>query len=266
MDTEELDKTMKQTQRLKVLFVEDSEVVRASTIEILEQFFDDITIAVDGDDGYDKFISNKDRKFDLIISDIAMPKLNGLDMSQKIREVEPFIPILLLTAFSETNYLLRGIELNIDGYLNKPLDVDKFIFYLKRILHNIDRQSSQNHESKILLNTVSKNVIMSRTNLKGVITYVSDAFCEISGYTRDELIGQPQSMVRHPDMPSETFMYMWSVIPNEQTWEGEVKNLKKMVDIIGYMRLLHLIMTMREIILDILLLEEILLLKKRSRY
>lgn len=77
------------------------------------------------------------------------------------------------------------------------------------------------------LNIVDKYTIMSRTDLQGIIIYASDAFCKISGYTKDELIGQPHSIVRHPDMSSAIFEDMWSTIQNGKTWNGEVKNRRK---------------------------------------
>ena len=74
---------------------------------------------------------------------------------------------------------------------------------------------------------ISQYVIYSTTDLKGIITKVSDAFCNISGYSKKELLGQPHSMVRHPDMPSSAFKDMWDTIQKGKTWKGEVKNLKK---------------------------------------
>ncbi len=76
------------------------------------------------------------------------------------------------------------------------------------------------------LDIISKYVIFSKTDLKGIITEVSDAFCTISGYSRDYLIGKPHSIVRHPDMPQEAFEDMWNTIMSGKTWTGEVKNLK----------------------------------------
>ena len=70
-------------------------------------------------------------------------------------------------------------------------------------------------------------VIVSETNLKGIITYANRKFCEISGYDKDELIGQPHNMIRHPDMPKEAFQKMWETIKSGQIWHGLVKNLRK---------------------------------------
>ena len=69
--------------------------------------------------------------------------------------------------------------------------------------------------------------IVSKTNPKGVITYVNDKFCEISGYTRTELIGKPHNIIRHPDMPREAFKELWDTIKAKKSWSGIVTNMSK---------------------------------------
>ncbi len=70
-------------------------------------------------------------------------------------------------------------------------------------------------------------VIISRTDLKGIITYANHIFCEISGYDDHELIGKPHSIVRHPDMPKAVFKELWESLKKTGKWEGYVKNLRK---------------------------------------
>ena len=70
-------------------------------------------------------------------------------------------------------------------------------------------------------------VIISRTDLSGVITYVNDTFAEISGYDADELIGKPHNILRHPDMPKSAFKELWDKLKSGQSWEGYVKNMRK---------------------------------------
>ncbi len=70
-------------------------------------------------------------------------------------------------------------------------------------------------------------VIISQTDSAGVITYANRRFCEISGYSIDELVGSPHTIVRHPDMPKAVFAKMWSTIQGGQIWNGLVKNLRK---------------------------------------
>jgi PAS domain S-box-containing protein len=74
---------------------------------------------------------------------------------------------------------------------------------------------------------MDKYVISSMTNLKGIIIDVSQAFCDISGYTKEELIGRNHNVVRHPDMPKNTFAKLWEQLRKGESWSGKVKNRRK---------------------------------------
>jgi len=76
-------------------------------------------------------------------------------------------------------------------------------------------------------NAVDRSSIVSKTNKKGIITYVNERFCSISGYKAEELIGKAHNIVRHPDMPKSAFKDMWSTIMRKEAWSGIVKNVKK---------------------------------------
>jgi len=72
------------------------------------------------------------------------------------------------------------------------------------------------------------NVIMiSETDTKGVITYVNSAFCNVSGYTKEELIGKPHNIIRHPSMPKMLFERIWFQLKSSKPWSGSLKNLRK---------------------------------------
>jgi len=73
----------------------------------------------------------------------------------------------------------------------------------------------------------SQGVILSETDLRGIITYANRRFCQISGYERPELIGKNHNIIRHPDMPRELFRQMWQTIREGRSWEGVIKNLRK---------------------------------------
>lgn len=83
------------------------------------------------------------------------------------------------------------------------------------------------HELKRYIRIVDANVLTSQTDLEGIITYASEAFCRISGYEIHELLGQNHSIIRHPDMPDELFEDMWNTINSGSIWHGEVKNKTK---------------------------------------
>ena len=101
------------------------------------------------------------------------------------------------------------------------------------INYEIITSNNQNYKSENsnLLAEYKKAVdlsnIVSKTNPKGVITYVNDKFCEISGYSRDELVGKPHNIIRHPDMPREAFKDLWDTIKAKKSWHGVVTNMKK---------------------------------------
>nr|WP_321267330.1 ATP-binding protein [uncultured Sulfurimonas sp.] len=95
---------------------------------------------------------------------------------------------------------------------------------------NIDLQEKYSHKDKILSEykrAVDMGAIVSKADKRGKITYVNDAFTKISGYSKEELLGKPHSIVRHPDTPKEVFKEMWEKILNKQVWQGDIKNRAK---------------------------------------
>jgi len=82
-------------------------------------------------------------------------------------------------------------------------------------------------ELELLVGTFDKNVIYSKTDLKGNITHVSEAFCTISGYTKEELIGKPHNIVRHPDTDKEFFHFLWENLRKGACVKADIKNLAK---------------------------------------
>jgi PAS domain S-box-containing protein len=70
-------------------------------------------------------------------------------------------------------------------------------------------------------------VMITETDLRGIITYANRKFCEMTGYSRSELVGSPHSLIRHPDMPEAAFKGMWETIRAGKIWRGYVKNIRK---------------------------------------
>lgn len=97
---------------LRVLFVEDEELAREKLAKLLSKLFKEVVLASNGLDGLEKYQKSKatNEKIDLIISDINMPILNGLEMLERIRAIDPYVPLIFTTARSETDNLLRAIN------------------------------------------------------------------------------------------------------------------------------------------------------------
>jgi len=127
------------TKTLRVLFVEDNQEAREALLNLLNNFFDDIVVAFDGEEGFEKFQAEP---FDLIISDIRMPNANGIEMSRNIRGIDSTIPIIMATAHKESDLLLESIEVGVSAYLLKPINFKHLenvikqtcekIYYMKR--------------------------------------------------------------------------------------------------------------------------------------
>lgn len=130
-----IENTINLSKGIKLLYVEDNENSRIEVLEILEIFFQDIIVAVDGVEGLEKFRNND---IDLIITDIHMPNMDGLTMANEIRKENQDIPIVVFSAYEETNYLLKAIELQIDGFLSKPISLDSYIKTMYKVLKNIN--------------------------------------------------------------------------------------------------------------------------------
>ena len=95
---------------------------------------------------------------------------------------------------------------------------------------NFDKERKFKEVNELLnqyKNAVDELLIVSKTDPQGIITYVNDNFCNISGYSKEELIGKPHNIIRHPDMPKEIFKDMWQTIKKGENWRGIIKNRKK---------------------------------------
>ncbi len=103
-------------------------------------------------------------------------------------------------------------------------EISKLSYAMKEMQIEIKDRSCRLLEQQ---NMVDKYVIISATDLEGNITYASEAFCQISGFTKAELIGENHRIVRHLDMPKELYKDLWQTITQEKSWEGEIKNCRK---------------------------------------
>ncbi|MEA3228396.1 MAG: response regulator [Campylobacterota bacterium] len=223
-----VENIIKYTNSLKLMYVEDNSEAREATLLILEDFFENIEVCIDGLDGLDRF---KNSDVDLIITDINMPKMNGLEMIKEIRSLNKEIPILVLSAYNESGFFMDSIKLGVEGYLLKPVEIDQFVNMLDKITNKLklkDELANNLHFLNQYQEAADSSSIVSKSDLDGNITYVNDSFCDITGYTRSELIGKNHNIIRHPDSDKEIFKNMWKTTKEQKkTWSGVIRNRKK---------------------------------------
>jgi len=133
-----------------ILYVEDDLELQNETVEVLKGFFGKVYTAPDGIEGYDVFVNNN---IDVVLADINMPELNGIEMIKLIRENDDTVAIAVISAYTHTDYLLESIELNLIKYLVKPLTTKKIIQLLDKLIDLFDNKIiSLNNECEIDLN------------------------------------------------------------------------------------------------------------------
>ena len=133
---------------LTVLFVEDDDITREQFSEYLRRLVGRLITAVNGAEGLEAFIKNAP---DIVITDIHMPLMDGLTMSCEIKGRAPHIPIIVITAFEQTDYLMRAIDLGVHKYVTKPVNSDRMLQCLLECAHCLraDEQLKLEHQREI---------------------------------------------------------------------------------------------------------------------
>jgi len=140
--------------KYNLLYVEDNKEISEEIEFFLKPKFKNFYTAYDGAQGVELF---KEHRPDLIITDIQMPVMDGISMIEAIREIDSEVGIIITTAFNESDYLLRAIHLQVDGYIMKPLNFKKLLTRLEKVLEPIELKNkifSQNSE----LQEINKNL------------------------------------------------------------------------------------------------------------
>lgn len=209
-----------------LLYVEDDDVVRTELSKLLLNFFNNVFVAKNGLEGLDLYHSNK---IDIILSDINMPILNGIDMIKEIRKKDEEIPVIFTTAFSDNNYLLESIKLRVQEFIIKPVDIRSLIESISKIAKVkyqdtlLELSIKELSKFKDVIDSVN---IVIKTNSKMKITYVNDLFCKISGYSKKELIGKEFKDLAHKDMSKDIYTSLYADVLNNKPWSGTLKNRK----------------------------------------
>ncbi|MFT7003764.1 MAG: diguanylate cyclase (GGDEF)-like protein/PAS domain S-box-containing protein [Sulfurimonas sp.] len=218
---------------IKLLYVENKDDDRESTLEILKYYFDDIKVAKDGIEGlelYKKHHLESKEFFHIVLSDIEMPKMNGIDMSEKIKNLNQNQPILLLTAYTNKKNLSVAINIGVDKFISKPFFsaddlLNPLIELSKKIKLKIELEKSNfllEQKNKI----IDENVLMTVSDLSGKIVDISKAYLDLIGYPREKVIGHNYKIFRNEESKKEVIKNLWKTVLGDNVWTGNLKNNK----------------------------------------
>ncbi|MDH4943596.1 response regulator [Sulfurimonas sp. C5] len=187
-----LVKLKKYASLCSVLYVEDDKYTREKTETFLKKFFNDIVVAQDGEDALEKY---KSRDYDIIITDLFLPQIDGLELISFIKEKNNEQHVVVTSAYVDSEILMKLVNLNIDKFVEKPFKNKQFLF----VLYRVSKSIYSFKQKKILqdeLENLSKNaqIIIDATPI-GIVTIqnnevqmVNKAFLEIGGFDSFETL------------------------------------------------------------------------------
>jgi DNA-binding response OmpR family regulator len=156
---------------INIMYIEDDVLATTRLKNILEKYFNKIIIASNGEEAFEKI--NTEPKIDLIISDINMPKMDGLEFLEELRKDNFDMPFIFVTARDEPDKMLKAIQLDIDNYVLKPINlqnllsvIDKIIDRLYKEYLTLERNSHIKLEENLFWNKNNKTLISDNNIIK----------------------------------------------------------------------------------------------------
>ncbi|MCF6339563.1 MAG: ATP-binding protein [Sulfurimonas sp.] len=147
----------------------------------------------------------------------AAIKINFIE----IRNIRKYVNSIQKKLHSEVSYITKTLLMYTIFLILYGL-----VIYIKEVYSKSETEKLKNMLEQFV-NALNHSAIVSKTDTKGIITFVNDKFCQVSGYTREELIGKEHNIVRHPEMPKEIFANLWNTIQNKEIFKATIKNRKK---------------------------------------
>lgn len=213
---------------ISLLYVEDDKVTSEQVSRILQRIVTELHVAENGSDGLAIYRKHHP---DIILTDIMMPVLNGLEMSREIRKLNRESQIIMLTAYSDTEYLLECIALGVNQYVQKPVDCSHLASAIETCSNYVLlKRKIQQQEARIQM--LSQAVEQSPapvmiTSLDGTIEYVNAMFSQLSGYSSEDVLGRnPRNFKSSLNKP-ELYQDLWNTILSGKDWKGEMANISK---------------------------------------
>lgn len=139
-----LKELSKRPLNLSVLYAEDEELSREEVVEILSLIFPKVITAFNGREALNYL---KENRVDIIITDMKMPFMDGLELIENIRQKDSNIPIIIISGHSEIDFFLKAIKFGVDGYILKPLDLESFMVVLNKVIEKIElKKENENYK------------------------------------------------------------------------------------------------------------------------
>ncbi len=218
---------IKNFKEISVIYIEDDIKVRTEVSVVLKSVLKSIYIVSSELEALAIYKAHR-KHIDLILCGTSKPSSSGLELLKQMRIYDEKIPFILMSNDENADVFIEAIKYNITSFLKKPVNLKELMITVSKACKDkfeVNKSVQNNEETQSYIDALNKVAIVSKTDLKGNITYVNDIFCEIAQYERESLIGKPHNTVRHPDMPKAAFKGLWENLKKGEQWQGKVKNL-----------------------------------------
>lgn len=220
--------------QLTILFIEDDEITRTQLEKMLNRLFKKVIVANNGLDGYEKYQEDKvgENKIDLILSDINMPIMNGIEMLEKIRVNDSSIPVIFSTARTETEYLIKAISLGVEYYVLKPMNIEDTLNKIEKICEKKYYQKliqSKTLELKEYLKIINKVSTIYKMDSNKNIIFANQLFLSFLGYSEvDDIKEKSFYDLISNDIDKNIIIKLWETLEKNEPWTSDIKykNLK----------------------------------------
>jgi two-component system cell cycle response regulator len=213
---------------ISLLYVEDEPATREKVSRVLEKLVSKLHVASNGQEGLELFRAHSP---DMVLSDIRMPVMDGLEMVREIREIDPDCQVVILTELCDAGLLLDCIRLGISQFSIKPVNFAQLSNSFRvcndaiQLKRNLKKQGDLIHLLSQAMEQAPATVVI--TDLGGTVEYVNTMFTRVTGYEASEVIGQNPRLLRSDITPPDVYQDLWRTIKAGNEWESELANRRK---------------------------------------
>lgn len=214
---------------ITLLVVEDSINDREIMCSFLRKMFKDVYEASDGEEALEVYKTNAS-KIDIIISDINMPIMDGIEFLKQLRQINPLLPFVFMTAKTESEHIIEAINQNANYYILKPINtkllLEKLLSICEHKYYEI-RLKQKQEEVKKYLDAVDNVALIYKMYDNGDITYMNKSMLDITKFSPEEVESLNFNNIIHPDIPKKYIDETWDELKTGNTWKGNTKFIDK---------------------------------------
>lgn len=216
----------KDMNHLSILYVEDDEDIREQLAHFLKRRVGTLYIASNGKEGLESFRAHQP---DIVVSDVRMPIMDGLDMADAIKHEHPGTPVIITTAFNEADYFLKAIDIGVDKYVMKPIKTEALVEAINSSAHVLQAERNL-HLAATVFDTTAEGIIIADASHK--IVSINPTCTHILGYPPSAISGFHLSLLADDSTRGDRQGVPWEQVLSRAHWHGEAYMKRRDGDVV----------------------------------